>query len=155
MSEPEGNPMRFGINMTLSLLLLSLMNGQAGQLLKIKVQDVYIYSEEEGGIKKALLSEGEEVALLKKGMNRSKIKASGGTVGWVLNSQTEYTVLEKGMTFELNTMSIQGWLDNPTAIYILDHSAAELDGMLLTRTWTHDIFEFLDREHLERHNQEN
>lgn len=144
---------KLGILFTAVLLLQSW--ALAGQKLKIKVEDTYIYSQEDGGIKKALLSAGKEVALLKKGANRSKIKASGGTVGWIKNSETEYVVQEKGMTFELNTQTIQGWLDNPTAIYILDHSSSDLDGMLLTRNWDSEIYEFLDREEIERANLEN
>ena len=123
-------------------------------MLRVKLADTYIFSSEDGEVKKALLSEGEEVAMLQKGPNRSKIKASGGTVGWVSNSNTEYIIEDKGVTFELDPQKIQGWLDNPTAIYILDEKSG-IDGMLLTRTWENEIFEFIDREEIERGNLEN
>ena len=57
--------------------------------------------------------------------------------------------------YRLNEQEFHGWLDNPHALYIFDHSGLEMDAMLLTRSFSDEIFEFIDRETVERTNDEN
>ncbi len=148
---------KLNFNAALFLLLAALCSPAifAKETYKIKNAEVFIYSAQVDGVKKAVLSPGEEVALLEKGSNRSKIKASGGTVGWVLNSDMVSVVESKGDFYDLQELEVNGWLDNPRVLYILDEGNLEMEGMLLTRNWDVEIYEFIDRETLERANDEN
>ncbi len=139
----------------MTLLTFFIVNGWSAQTLKVLEKESYIYSTESGEEKIAVMTKGEVVHLLQKGVSRSKIKADGEYVGWAMNTQLEYIVAEnKGERYDLKEIDITGWLDNPSAIYILDASTEE-NSLVLTRNFSHEIFEFVDREEIERRNDEN
>ena len=114
----------------------------------------YVYRTPEAQSVKDSITIGQPVYLLKEGAAYSKVKTSRGSVGWVRNSEIQYQKVDKVDIYQLENQDVLGWLDNPHAIYILDENDFETS-ILLTRTFTNEIFEFIDRETMERSNDEN
>ena len=128
----------------------------ASQKLIVKSDKATIFKSKGGSASKGTLNQGESLWLIKKGKNRSLVKTSNGVKGWVMNSNTEYVKGGgKGDTYNLENQDISGWLDNPSAIYILDNSGLDNSALPLTRSFSDEIFEFTDKEQLERGNDEN
>jgi hypothetical protein len=121
----------------------------------IKSGTTYIYKTKAGKAIRDSLSQGQGAFLLQEGANLSKIKTDKGVVGWVHNSAIEYVKTSLGNTYDLENQDVRGWLDNPTAVYILDHPDIGIEAVLLIRSFRDEIFEFIDREQLERTNNEN
>ncbi len=138
----------------LTLALFSLP-AWSKQMLQAKNDNTYMYKTKAGQKKFAVLSKGEHMYLLQKGDNFTKVKADGDVVGWVLNSNLEYIPPESANSYKFQEMVVHGWLDNPTALYILDHENIDAEAFLLTRDFQYEIFEFIDRETIERANDEN
>jgi len=128
----------------------------AAQRLEVKADKTTIFKSKGGSASKGTLSQGESLWLIKKGKNRSLVKTFSGVKGWVINSNTEYVKgNSKGDTYHLDNQDISGWLDNPSAIYILDNSGLNNNALPLSRSFSDEIFEFEDKEQLERGNDEN
>ena len=126
----------------------------AVQLVRIK-SDTPIYKKSSGESSKGELYTGDNLSLLKKGKDRSLVKSRTGLKGWVPNSNLEYIKASKGDFYKLQEQEIHGWLDNPSAIYILDESGLNTDALPLNRSFRDEIFERQDREEIERGNDEN
>lgn len=101
------------------------------------------------------LSAGEEVTLLKEGKARSLIKTSGNVKGWVDNGGIEKVKVAGGATHNLKDVEVVGWLDNPSAVYILDNSNPDVNALPLDRSFSSEIVEKKDREEVERTYDEN
>lgn len=101
------------------------------------------------------LSGGEEVTLLKQGKARSLIKTSGNVRGWVDNSSLEKVKVSGGGAHNLKDVEVVGWLDNPSAVYILDNTNPDLNALPLDRSFAGEIVEKRDREEVERGFDEN
>jgi len=96
---------------------------------------------------------GAEVQLFKQGKERSLVKV-GDTRGWVDNSALE-RLKSATTTRNLKDIEVQGWLDNPSAVYILDNSNPDIGTLPLDRSFSSDIVEKKDRENIERTYDEN
>ena len=105
--------------------------------------------------KAADLSAGDEVTLVKKGNARSMIKTSGGIKGWVDNNAIEIVKVSGGSTHNLKDVEVVGWLDNPSAVYILDNGNPDLNALPIDRSFNNEIVEPKDREQVERVYDEN
>ncbi len=125
------------------------------QRLLVKQDQTFMFKTKNGVEKFAILSKDETIYLLEKGLVYSKIKADGGIIGWVANADVTYDPPETEDSYKFHEMAIHGWTDNPTAIYIMDHTDMNAEAFLLTRSFHHEIFEFVDRETIERMNGEN
>ncbi|MBF0430800.1 MAG: hypothetical protein HQK83_05945 [Fibrobacteria bacterium] len=125
------------------------------QGLIVKHDQTFMFKSKKAVNKFAVLTKNERVYLLEKGRTHSKIKAGNGVIGWVANTDVKYDPPESEDAYKFQEMAVQGWTDNPTAIYILDHTDMNADAILLTRSFKNEIFEFIDRETIERFNNEN
>ena len=105
--------------------------------------------------KVADLTAGSEVQLLKEGKGRSLIKSSGSVKGWVENGSLERVRITSGGTHNLKDVEVVGWLDNPSAVYILDNSNPDVNALPLDRSFSNEIVEKKDREEVERTYDEN
>lgn len=97
----------------------------------------------------------EELRIVKDEDDAVLVKASCGQ-GWVGKSAVEYVAKaagDKSMTLE--GVDVVGWLDNPSAIFVLDADAAELDGVNLDRNFNEYLQHTMDRETMEMQNNEN
>lgn len=124
---------------------------------RIKSGGATIYKTEGGdeGDKVADIGTGDEVTLLKQGKARSLIKTSGSIKGWVDNSTVEKVKVSSGGSHNLKDVEVVGWLDNPSAVYILDNSNPDLNALPLDRNFANEIVEKKDREEVERTYDEN
>jgi hypothetical protein len=127
----------------------------ARQSVNVKSNDTPIYSARTGDKEKGKLSGGTKCAILKKGKDRSLVKTRSGMKGWVQNTAIEYIKGGKGDIYNLSEQEVHGWLDNPSAIYILDNSGLNTDALPLSRNFSDEVFELQDREDMERGNDEN
>ena len=109
----------------------------------------------DAGDKVADLSAGEEVQMLKEGKARSLVKTGGNVKGWVDNSNIEKVKITSGGTHNLKDVEVVGWLDNPSAVYILDNSNPDVNALPLDRSFSNEIVEKKDREEVERTYDEN
>jgi hypothetical protein len=98
---------------------------------------------------------GDEVTLLKQGKARSMIKTSGNVKGWVNNSSIERVKVSSGGAHNLKDVEVVGWLDNPSAVYILDNTNPDVSALPLDRSFVSEINEKKDREEVERVYDEN
>jgi len=127
----------------------------ARKTIQVKSDNTPIYKTSSGDASKGSLFKGDQLTLLKKSKDRSLIKTRTGLKGWVKNSSIEYVKGSKGDTYKLGEQEVHGWLDNPSAIYILDESGLSTEALPLNRRFEDEVFEQQDRETIERSNDEN
>jgi hypothetical protein len=97
----------------------------------------------------------EELRIVKDDGDAVLVKASCGQ-GWVGKSVVEYVAKaagDKSMTLE--GVDVIGWLDNPSAVFILDADADALDGVDINRDFKDYLQHTMDRETMEMQNNEN
>ena len=127
------------------------------QVIRVKSGGAAMYKAElsDEGDKVAELSAGSEVQLLKEGKGRSLIKSGGNVKGWVDNGTLEKVKITSGGTHNLKDVEVVGWLDNPSAVYILDNTNPDLNALPIDRNFMNEINEKKDREEVERGFDEN
>lgn len=138
----------------ISLALISFASA-AAEGMRVKVEKAGIYSSSDGGTEKGTLVKGDVVNLVKKGPMRTMVKTNAGLKGWIDNSAVEFFKVSRGDVYNIDEQEITGWLDNPSAIYILDNSGAADEALPLSRSFRDEVFELKDREEIERSNDEN
>jgi len=143
----------------LGLLLTFLLLGQvfaASEVLRIKVEKTSVYNSADGGTEKTSLQKGDVLNIIKKGPSRSMVKTAAGIKGWVNNTDVEFVKGSgRGDVFNIDEQDITGWIDNPSALYILDNSGGGGEALPLSRSFHDEVFERKDREDIERSNDEN
>jgi hypothetical protein len=122
---------------------------------RIKSGGAAVYKSEQDEDKAVDLSSGDEITLLKQGKARSLIKTSGSIKGWVENGAIERVKITSGGSHNLKDVEVVGWLDNPSAVYILDNTNPDLNALPLDRNFMNEIVEKKDREEVERTYDEN
>jgi hypothetical protein len=97
----------------------------------------------------------DEMTIIKKQDSYTLVKASCGQ-GWANNSDIE-TVLagpgDKGM--KIDAVDVVGWLDNPSAIFVLEQDGGSFEGINIDRNFNDYLKNTVDREQTEMRNQEN
>lgn len=144
----------------LLLVLASAFLAQAAtktvEVVRVKGAGANIYQAENDEAKvMANLAAGDEVTLVKKGPARTMVRTSGGIKGWVDNKSIEIVKVGSGSKFNLKEQEVLGWLDNPSAVYILDNSNPDLNALPIDRSFNDEIVEKRDREEVERSFDEN
>lgn len=130
---------------------------ETSTVIRIKSGGATVYKSEasDEGDKLADIGAGDEVTLLKQSKARSLIKTSGSIKGWVDNSTIEKVKVSSGGAHNLKDVEVVGWLDNPSAVYILDNSNPDVNALPLDRNFSNEIVEKKDREEVERTYDEN
>jgi uncharacterized protein YgiM (DUF1202 family) len=130
---------------------------ETSTVIRVKSGGATVYKSEasDEGDKLADIGAGDEVTLLKKSKARSLIKTSGSIKGWVDNSTIEQVKVSSGGAHNLKDVEVVGWLDNPSAVYILDNSNPDVNALPLDRNFSNEIVEKKDREEVERTYDEN
>ncbi len=116
---------------------------------------VYKNEQSEEAEKVMDLGAGDEISILKQGKARSLIKTTGSIKGWVDNGTVERVKVTSGGTHNLKDVEVVGWLDNPSAVYILDNTNPDLNALPIDRNFSNEIVEKKDREEVERTYDEN
>ena len=75
----------------------------------------------------------------------------GANYGGTLQCIALYKIL-KGYGHEVDVID---WLDNPSAVFVLDADAAEFDGVNIDRNFKEYLQHTMDRETMEMQNNEN
>lgn len=124
---------------------------------RIKSGGATVYKTEQGEESDKLvdLGTGDEITILKQGKARSMIKTSQSIKGWVDNSTVEKVKITSGGSHNLKDVEVVGWLDNPSAVYILDNTNPDLNALPIDRNFNNEIVEKKDREEVERGFDEN
>jgi len=122
---------------------------------RIKSGGASVYKSEQDEDKTVDLGAGDEVTILKQGKARSMIKTSQSIKGWVDNGNIERVKITSGGTHNLKDVEVVGWLDNPSAVYILDNTNPDLNALPIDRNFMNEIVEKKDREEVERSYDEN
>ncbi len=105
-----------------------------------------------GGVCTALAN--ESLVLLKKSDNFVLLKADCGQ-GWVAKNEIVYEKLTGDKSMSFDQVDIMGWLDNPSAIFVLDDNSEETEGVDLNRNFKEYMKHTMDREQVEMKNQDN
>jgi hypothetical protein len=123
--------------------------------IRVKQFGAVLYKAElsEPGDTAGTMPAGAEVQMLKQSKARSLIKL-GNLKGWADNSVLE-RIKGGSSTRTLKDIEVQGWLDNPAAVYILDNANPDANNLPLDRSFASDILEKKDREDVERTYDEN
>ncbi len=79
--------------------------------------------------------------------NKSYEIQKNNLIGWV---EKELVAVSSGKTFVFDTANVLGYLDNPTAIYIIDANNPTAQPIKLDRSFAIEIQENVDKETVER-----
>ncbi|MGL1936984.1 MAG: hypothetical protein OCD01_18300 [Fibrobacterales bacterium] len=96
----------------------------------------------------------ESMVLLKKNDNYVLVKADCGQ-GWVDKKAIVFEKLTGDKSMNFDQVDIMGWLDNPSAIFVLDDKSEETEGVDLNRNFKEYMKHTMDREQVEMKNQDN
>jgi hypothetical protein len=102
----------------------------------------------------AVLSKGDAVTLMVRGVDRSLVRTEGGIKGWVRNVDLEGVRAAEGSRHALKPMEITG--DAPVfgCIIFIDRDP-DLSALPIDRSFTDEIIETADREQTEMRHDEN
>jgi hypothetical protein len=150
------------MNKVAAFLILTLVTWSVGKskvetsiVTRIKGSGTPVFKSEQDDDKVVELGGGDEITILKQGKGRSLIKSSGNIKGWVDNSNIERVKISSGGSHNLKDVEVVGWLDNPSAVYILDNTNPDLNALPIDRNFNNEIVEKKDREEVERTYDEN
>lgn len=140
------------------LIALALMVGMsfaAGKKVKSKLGDVDLTKEKDGGAVVCTAGFNEELTIVKDGDTEVLVKGSCGQ-GWVPKSKIEYVAQAAGdKSMQMEGVDVVGWLDNPSAVFVLENDDLDFDGVNIDRDFKEYLQHTMDREQMEMHNNEN
>ena len=128
---------------------------RATNKVKSKRGDIQLTDASGGGRVICQASFNDEMTILKKDANHTLVKAACGQ-GWVSNADVEMVLAgpgDKGMNLDI--VDVVGWIDNPSAVFVLDQDANAFDGINIDRNFNDYLRNTLDREQTEMRNHEN
>jgi len=128
---------------------------KGGNKVKSKRGDIDLTSAAGGSQVVCTASFGDEMTVLNQKDSHTLVKASCGQ-GWVENGAIERVVQgpgDKGMSLE--AVDVVGWMDNPSAVFVLDQDAGSFDGINIERNFKDFLVNTVDREQTEMRNGEN
>lgn len=116
---------------------------------------INITQSEGGGGDVCTVPFGEEMSVIKEQENHVMVTASCGK-GWVAKGSVSYVAPKAGdKSMNMEDVDIVGWLDNPSAVFVLDNNTEDVDGIELDRNFNEYLTHTVDRERTEARNQEN
>lgn len=128
---------------------------RATNKVKSKRGDLDLMSAAGGSQVVCAASFNDEMTIVKKQDSYTLVKGSCGQ-GWVSNSDVEIVAAgpgDKGMNIE--AVDVVGWMDNPSAVFVLDQDASSFEGINIDRNFNDYLKNTVDREQTEMRNQEN
>ncbi|MDR2581337.1 MAG: hypothetical protein LBC85_10140 [Fibromonadaceae bacterium] len=133
--------------------------GQRGSTATNKVKskrgDIQLTDASGGGRLVCQASFNDEMTILRREANHTLVRAACGQ-GWVNNADVEMVAAgpgDRGMS--LDAVDVVGWIDNPSAVFVLELDANAFDGINIDRNFNDYLRNTLDREQTEMRNQEN
>lgn len=140
------------------LILLALMvavSFAASKKVKSKRGDVELLGAKGDGKVVCTAGFNDELNIVKDEDTFVLVKGNCGQ-GWVEKSKIEYVVQAEGdKSMKLEGVDVVGWLDNPSAVFVLEQDAADFDGINIDRDFKDYLQHTMDREQTEMRNKEN
>ena len=122
---------------------------------KSKLGDIELTKEKGGGSVVCTAGFNDELTIVKDGDTDVLVKGSCGQ-GWVPKSKVEYVAALAGdKSMKLDGVDVVGWLDNPSAVFVLENDDMDFDGVNIDRDFKEYLQHTMDRETMEMHNNEN
>ena len=122
---------------------------------KSKKGDIDVTKEKGGGSVVCTAGFNDELTIVKDGDTEVLVKKDG-CQGWVAKSQVEYVAQLAGdKSMKLDGVDVVGWLDNPSAVFVLENDDMDFDGVNIDRDFKEYLQHTMDREQMEMHNNEN
>ena len=122
---------------------------------KSKRGDIDLTKEQGGGSVVCTAGFNDELTILKDGGEYVLVKGNCGQ-GWVAKSVVEYVVAAAGdKSLQMEGVDVVGWLDNPSAVFVLDNDISDFDGVEINRDFKEYLQHTMDREQMEMRNNEN
>ena len=127
----------------------------AARKVKSKLGDIDVTAQKGGGAVVCTAHFNDELTILKDGETEVLVKGPCGQ-GWVQKSKIEYVAQAAGdKSMKLDQVDVVGWLDNPSAVFVLENDDLDLDGVNIDRDFKEYLQHTMDREQMEMHNNEN
>ena len=140
--------------MTVALALM-VTSSFAARVVKSKLGDIDVTSEQNGGSVVCTAGFNDELTILKEADTKVFVKGSCGK-GWVEKSKVEYVAKGPGdKSFVFDSLDIRGWIDNPNAIFVLENNDIDFGGVEINRDFKEYLTFTMDREQTEMRNGEN
>jgi hypothetical protein len=140
------------------LTLLASATFAADQLISSNGSEVPLYANSKRAVneKPAYTASGTETfAEAGRSGNMTKVRTKDGQELWAESKALKKFDQAKGASMDLGSGKIDGYLDNPQAVYILQEDANAMAGLQLERSFVEAIQGNMDREATERKNSEN
>lgn len=139
----------------ITLALLVAFSFAAPKKVKSKLGDIELTKEKDGGSVVCTAGFNDELTIVKDGDTEVLVKGSCGQ-GWVAKSKVEYVVAAAGdKSMSLGEVDVIGWIDNPSAVFVLENDDIDFDGVNIDRDFKEYLQHTMDREQMEMHNNEN
>lgn len=127
----------------------------AGKKVKSKLGDIDLTKEKDGGAVVCTAGFNDELTIVKDGETEVLVKGNCGQ-GWVQKSKIEYVAQLAGdKSMKLEGVDVVGWLDNPSAVFVLENDDLDFDGVNIDRDFKEYLQHTMDREQTEMRNNEN
>lgn len=137
------------------LLLLMVVSSFAARSLKSKRGSIDLTTAKGGGKAVCTVGFSETMTELNRDGDFVRVKASCGK-GWASIDAVEQVAQVKGdKSMMLEGVDVEGWLDNPSAVFVLDQDASQFDGIDINRDFKDYLKQTMDRETIEMTNGEN
>jgi len=143
------------IVLVLLVLVVAAFAQKGNNKVKSKRGDIDLTSAAGGSQVVCTASFNDEMTVLNQKESHTLVRASCGQ-GWVENGAVERVVQgpgDKGMNLE--AVDVVGWMDNPSAVFVLDQDAGSFDGINIERNFKDFLVNTVDREQTEMRNGEN
>jgi len=128
---------------------------KATNKVKSKRGDINLMGAAGGGQIVCTASFNDEMTVIRTQDLHTLVRGSCGQ-GWVNNGDVERVLQgpgDKGMN--IDAVDVVGWMDNPSAVFVLDQDAASFEGINIDRNFNDYLKHTVDREQAEMRNQEN
>lgn len=136
-------------------LTLTVSASFASKVVKSKLGDIDLTSEKDGGSVVCTAGFNDQFAILKESDTKVFVKGSCGN-GWVEKSKIEYIAQGPGdKSITMDSVGVQAWIDNPSAIFVLEGTDIDFDGVNIDRDFKEYLTYTMDREKIEMRNGEN
>jgi len=127
----------------------------AAKVVKSKRGDIDVTSQKDGGSVVCTAGFNDELTILRETEANVLVKGKCGQ-GWVEKSKIE--IIAKGpgdKSMVLDSVGIEAWIDNPSAIFVLENNGVDFEGVDINRDFREYLTYTMDREQTEMRNGEN
>jgi len=136
-------------------LALTVSTSFAARNVKSKLGDIELSSAKDGGTMVCTAGFNDELTILKESDTKVLVRGSCGQ-GWVEKSKIEYVAKGPGdNSIKLDEQILVGWLDNPSAVFIMEAPDVDFDGVDINRDFKEYLTYTMDREKIEMRHGEN